>query len=170
MDETREFFRFVKGYDNYMISNFGRVFNLKSLRMLKLHTSKRGYNTIGLYKYGISKTRRVHILIANAFFKNPENKKMVDHIDGNGLNNNISNLRWATGSENSQNAKLSKKNTSGFKGVSFNKKKQKWEVKIGINNKYKHLGYYTDIEYAKAARKKAVDEYFGQFANACEMY
>jgi len=71
----------------------------------------------------------LHRLISEAFIPNPDNKLCIDHIDNNTLNNNsINNLRWVTTKENAQNAKLSAKNTSGFKGVSFHKKLNKWRT------------------------------------------
>ena len=86
----------------------------------------------------------------------------VDHVDGNGLNNRRSNLRIATGGENSRNQRLAKNNISGYKGVRW--EANKWRARIMLNDKLKHLGYFTDpIEAAKAYDKAAV-ELFGEFA------
>ena len=61
-------------------------------------------------------------------FTNVENKSFVDHIDNDKSNNNIANLRWATRAENNQNASMRKDNTSGVKGVSWDKDTNKLMV------------------------------------------
>ena len=58
-----------------------------------------------------------HRLVAQAFLPNPENKPVVDHIDGDTMNNYIGNLRWATSEENARNTKKYRNNTSGVTGV-----------------------------------------------------
>ena len=63
------------------------------------------------------------------------------------LNNNIINLRWATRQENTRYSKLSSKNTSGIKGVSFHKKTKKWRAQIKVGEKRIHLGRFdSEIE------------------------
>lgn len=64
----------------------------------------RGYETVGLTKNGKQKTKPVHRIIAEAFIPNPENKEEVNHLDGDKLNNKLSNLEWVTKSENSLHA------------------------------------------------------------------
>lgn len=89
---------------------------------------------------------------------------LVDHINGNTLDNRKENLRKCSHTENSRNAKLSKNNTSGFKGVYWSKDKQKWHVRICINYKSKHLGYFTSLKKAAKAYNKGALKYFGEFA------
>lgn len=89
----------------------------------------------------------------------------VDHIDANGLNNTKHNLRLCTHSQNQQNMQKPKNNTSGFKGVSWNKRDQKWRANITINHKNIHIGRFDTIfDAANAYNKKAI-ELFGEFAN-----
>ena len=88
----------------------------------------------------------------------------VDHIGHVNYDNRKSELRVATNTQNSMNTVISKNNTSGCKGVSWNKEKRKWEVYITVNRKRKHLGYYNDFEDAIKARKEAEEEYFGEFS------
>lgn len=72
----------------------------------------------------------------------------IDHIDGNGLNNKIENLRKAIRSQNSCNKKISKLNTSGYKGVYWNKFSNKWMAYGQKDGKLKYLGRYESIDDA----------------------
>lgn len=87
----------------------------------------------------------------------------VDHIDGNGLNNNPANLRMATHQENLRNRGPQKNNTTGRKGVSWNKHAQKYVAQIKINGRPIHLGCFVDIESASAAYETAALSHFGAF-------
>ena len=85
---------------NYFCDISGNVYN-KYKRQLKPFSSYGTYYRINLNK----KKYAVHRLVALTYLKNPENKPCVDHIDNNIYNNNLSNLRWATHSENRNNQK-----------------------------------------------------------------
>lgn len=88
---------------------------------------------------------------------------IVDHVDGNGLNNQRINLRSATRSENARNSRRHRDNTSGFKGVSWNKAKQKWRAYITLNGKEKHLGLFSTAEAARDAYAAANALMHGEF-------
>ena len=96
----------------------------------------------------------------------------VDHKDGNALNNRRDNLRQATYTQNQGNRRLSRDNTTGYKGVSIDKRKRfkKYRAWIGINQKRKPLGnFYTPTEAAKAYNEAAI-QYFGiEFAKLNEI-
>lgn len=83
----------------------------------------------------------------------------IDHINRIRDDNRISNLRQATCAENNQNTRIDRKNTSGYKGVSWKSSKGKWVAQITINNKNKEIGCYRDINDAIAARKAAEAKY-----------
>jgi hypothetical protein len=89
----------------------------------------------------------------------------VDHKDGNPLNSIRPNLRLATRAENVRNTRTPKNNTSGYKGVSWNKPLQKWRARIKVNNKNIHLGLFDDPELAHKAYCEAADKYHGEYAN-----
>jgi hypothetical protein len=162
-----EIWREIDDYD-YSASNFGRIKSIKTGRILKPRKDKDEYLRVNLYKDGIQKTLKVHRLVANAFIFNPENKSCVDHINNDITNNNIRNLRWATVKENGQNTQIAKNNTSGVKGVYFNKKLKKWQAQIMIDGINIYLGRFDNIEDAKQARIKRANKAFGVFVNDCE--
>ena len=163
-----EVFRSVDGYENHTVSSFGRVKNTKTGRILKGFDDGRGYVIVQLFKDGNRRNHKIHRLVANAFLDNPNDKLCVDHKDNNKTNNNISNLRFATTKENSQNSSIRLDNTSGCKGISWNKKAKKWNAKITIDGIKIHLGYYDNLEDAKIARINKANEAFGVYTNACE--
>lgn len=89
----------------------------------------------------------------------------VDHIDGNGLNNQCHNLRLATHSQNLQNRRASRSGVSPYRGVSWHNQAHKWQVHIKPPaGKNKNLGYFASEIDAAKAYDKAANEYFGEFA------
>tara|TARA_R110000803_G_scaffold7673_1_gene24714 strand:- start:53 stop:502 length:450 start_codon:yes stop_codon:yes gene_type:complete len=138
----------IVGFEDYLIYDDGRVWskNYKG-KFLKPLVDNGGYLQVCLCNNGKRKYMRVHRLIALHYMPNPENKPQVDHWDNNRQNNAISNLRWATRSENQFNRK-----TYGaikFKGVY--KKCNKFQASITINGKSKYIGLYKTSEEANEA-------------------
>ena len=84
---------------------------------------------------------------------------MIDHIDGNGLNNKLENLRLVDYSGNAKNQRLSKLNKSGVTGVIWDKNTNKWKTQIQVDKKIIWLGRYSDLGDAKKARKEAENKY-----------
>ena len=87
----------------------------------------------------------------------------VDHMDTDGLNNRRGNLRLATRHQNGQNSRLSRRNTSGFKGVSWDRQRNKWRAKIKFGDKQSHLGLFDSAEGAHAAYCEASARLHGEF-------
>ncbi len=165
----KEFYFPIHGFSKYAVSNFGNVKNIKTGRILKQFNDGRGYLLLKIVDdFGELSKQKTHRLVLKAFSLNIENKECVDHIDNNRLNNKLENLRWATNQENSQNRQISIKNTSGYKGVSFHKRHNKWCAYIKINKKLINLGSYLLKEDAIRARCKKAQELFGEFLNICE--
>ena len=109
-----EIWKDVIGYENkYEVSNLGRVrscprntsgLGRADYLIMKQSKDRRGYMTIGLTMNGKKSRFRVHRLVASSFIPNPEGKEFVNHIDGVKDNNILSNLEWATASENTRHA------------------------------------------------------------------
>ena len=154
----------IKDFPNYQISNRSRVKNITSGKIVKQCINSHGYYHVKLTNMIKRYTCTVHRLVAEAFIDNSDNKICIDHINRDRLDNDIGNLRWASHTENNQNASKRKDNTSGISGVILNKKLNKWQVYININGKRQHGGCFIDKNEAIAKRKAMEIEYFGEFA------
>jgi len=94
----------IANYPNYEISNCGRFRNAKTGKILKANPGHFGYLRARIYNENGVWCVGVHRLVAMHFIPNDQNKPHVNHIDGNKKNNNVSNLEWATPSENMRHA------------------------------------------------------------------
>ena len=103
------------------------------------------------------------IRMARQIMKNPIGM-FVDHIDGNGLNNQKSNLRICTNAENLHNRGVQKNNTTGYKGVCWDKEKGKYRASISFECKRINLGRFSSKREAAIAYNKAAIKYHGEFA------
>lgn len=91
--------------DYFKISSFGRVFSKRTNKILKTNVGKSGYRmfvTRFSGSTGKSKALKVHRLVAKTFIENPNDNTVVNHIDGDKTNNNVSNLEWTTFSGNAK--------------------------------------------------------------------
>ena len=137
----------------------------------KIFASKKDFDKLSKYSWCISKTGYA---VANINYKvvkmhryilgltNP--KHVVDHINGNTLDNRRNNLRICNNTENARNCGLSKNNNSGFAGVQLIKKTGRYRARITVNRKEIYLGHFKTLAEAVEARKKAEEMYFGEFA------
>lgn len=124
------------------------------------YISKEGYVQIGI----CSKIYLAH-RIAWKIYYSEEPPQFIDHIDGNKSNNIISNLRLASNAENMQNGKIRANNTTGYKGVCFNKKLKKYQANICKDRKQTHLGLFETAEEAHAAYCEAAKKLHGLYYN-----
>lgn len=88
----------------------------------------------------------------------------VDHINNIKTDNAWVNLRTSTHQQNMMNRKIQLNNTSGYKGVYFDKRCSKWHVRLGLNNKRISLGYFNCKHEAAKVYNKAALKYFGEFS------
>jgi hypothetical protein len=105
-----------------------------------------------------SKKCYMHRIILNA------TKNVIDHRDGNGLNNQRNNIRSCSQSENLRNQKKVK-GISKYKGVFFSRASNKWTSQIKIDDKKIHLGLFGSEIDAAFAYNQAAKKHFGEFAN-----
>ena len=108
-----------------------------------------------MYVFIGGKSLLVHRIIAQAFLSDFNDFPQVDHIGGNGDNNDVSNLRMVTNSGNQQAHQTKRKGCSSkYRGVHLHKESKKWIAKCKIDRKVKHLGYFNDEREAAIARDK----------------
>ena len=138
-DLPGEIWKNIEGYDGrYQVSNMGRIksFCKSKVKILRLRVGNRNYFEVILYMGKSSKNIKVHSIVAKNFIPNPENKPMVNHKDGNKLNNRVDNLEWSTYSENQLHAfQIGLIKTK--KGTESNCAKLSKEIVIYIREHYK---------------------------------
>jgi hypothetical protein len=148
----------VSGFPNYIISNDGVIYSQKGEMKQQIKTN--GYKEIELTN-GKRKYILIHRLVYKHFGKDWNPELSVDHIDGNPLNNHISNLRMATKQQQQFNTKVQKNNKLGVKGV--RQIGNKYQARICINKKLKVLGRFETIEEASNAYQTKAKELHGEF-------
>lgn len=152
----KEKWKAIKGYDNYSVSTLGRVRNDKTGRILKSNSNNKGYLFVGLSKNCKGRSEKIHRLVADAFIENVYNLPIVDHIDRDRKNNEVSNLRWSTHSANTRNGARCINAVSKFNGV--HKNGNSWRAQVVVNQSKIHLGYFEkDTEAAKAFNKFCIE-------------
>ena len=96
-----EIWRDIHGYEGkYQVSNYGRIKSLYTNKLKKATIKNWGYKCVDLYLNGKRENKTIHRLVAMTFIPNPNGYKVINHIDGNKLNNNVNNLEWCTQSYN----------------------------------------------------------------------
>lgn len=145
--------------------NKGKLFWKKSKACNKIKsgteagcTNSGGYRQIKV-NYKSYCTHRLIFLLFNGHL--PE---IIDHINGNKLDNRIENLREVTPQENAFNSKISKSNTSGIKGVTWCKGRNKYKSQVQKDGKTHFLGYYDDILAAENKVKEHREQLHGEFS------
>lgn len=146
----------IPNYQQYFVSNFGRAKKLQDGKeiFLKPREDTRGYLSIRPSKNNVGNNQFIHRLVAILFLYNPEVKPCVDHIDGNIKNNNITNLRWATRSENLLNQKIHSNNTTGFRGITYRKNRDTYVIHVTLNKHHTYVGSSKTKEGAVTIRNE----------------
>ena len=133
------------GESHYEVSTFGSVRNSNTMFILKPRPNKKLGDYV-CYEVCLDldglgqKNYKIHRIVAHAFIENPENRKEIDHIDRNPANNNVSNLRWSTRSQQSFNTRTRKDNKLGEKNIMLSKgRKKSYRVEGERFEKTKHF-------------------------------
>ena len=165
-----ELYKEIEGYNGYyLISPSGVISNRQQI--LKTFIINSGYRAIKLTASGKKTHRLIHRLVAEAFLLNPGNKREVNHIDGNKLNNNVCNLEWVTSSENKQHAirtglkeynlptlGIKKGKGSKYFNVSFDKARNRWIGSVRHNKATYHQKRFRTEEEAALHVNWILDE------------
>lgn len=127
----------------------------------KIKTSWWNYGTIHNGKIYVKNKDCVYV---HRFVMNAKKGEQIDHINGNTLDNRKRNLRFCTNSQNASNKEKQINNTSGYKGVCYDKAKNKWKAQIAKHNKNYFIGLFDNKEQAAIAYNKKAIELHGEFA------
>lgn len=153
--------------ERYMSGTSSKMYRAKDIK-LKFGMNSKGYYAVNLCKYHSVKRFLVHRLVAETFIEN-NGHKVVDHINRDITDNNVSNLRWCTQQENMLNKKHQKKrydNKSGHTGVTWGANINKWRVWLWDRNLKKniYIGNFKSKKLAAIAYNKKAVELWGDDA------
>lgn len=112
----------------------------------------------------VERQKRKHYVSLHRLIMQPPPRLVVDHINGNTLDNRRANLRVCTNAENIRNSRINT-GSSRFKGVYYDKAKARWKAQIGYDNQRFHIGFYATEEEAAIAYDLKANELFGQYAH-----
>lgn len=150
----------IKGYQVLLDDDVWEWASKRSWFVNKANLSRSGkVYFIGSFEGRKRVKRQLHRLIMGV----GKGDLAIDHISGDTLDNQRSNLRVCTTSENSRNAKRRRDNSSGYKGVNFHKFSGHWRATIQVDKKQIHLGLFNSAEEAYKAYCEASKKYHGEF-------
>lgn len=171
-----EIWKDILGYEGlYQVSEYGNVKSLSRKitkgnityvtkdKILKQSVDSVGYPYVNLSDYKKQKTFRIHQLVAVAFLNHIPNKHkglVIDHIDGNKLNNITTNLQLITNKKNT--SKDRKNKSSKYTGVSWHKQSNKWLAQFKENGTTKYLGTYETEEQARDAYNASQERMYSE--------
>lgn len=121
---------------NYLITDEGDVISMKLNKPICQWVDNVGYKQVKLFKDGKKCYKRVHRLVAEAFLPNELNLPQVNHIDGDKLNNNISNLEWCDNKENTQH---------GYDNKLYHSKRRSIKINVYNKNNGEYICTYKSI-------------------------
>lgn len=159
MELTKELLHELFEYNN------GTLFRKKTRAPNAVAGAEAGWERPGGYRAVRLNHRdyRVHHIIFMMF--NGYLPRELDHINNNPTDNRIENLREVSSSQNKMNMRIRSDSGSGIKGVSWDKSRCQWAVRVQMNGKYVHRSRHDDLELAELVAMEARNLYHGEFAN-----
>lgn len=136
----------ITNYEQYLIYDTGDVLNTKTGKMLDGAISENGYRYYRLSKNNIKKMFYAHRLVAEHFLDNPDNLPVVNHLDGNKLNNNLENLQWVSYSDNIKHAHEN--------GLIKKRSATQYYTENLPNEEWKKIPYYSNYSISSCGRVK----------------
>ena len=154
---------YVVGYTNNGDSFYIDIDDYEKVKEYCWYKDKDGYFRTNVYRDGKRTALLLHDLIMNLDYNTD---LLVDHIHGvnSKMDNRKTNLRLTTKFVNNINQGLRKDNTSGVKGVDWDRNKCRWISRISINGQRLFLGAFINFEDAKQAREEAEEKYYGEYS------
>ena len=132
----------IPNHSRYLISDCGVIFDDLKEEIMNQSTNNCGYKVVNVYDDdGVRKTFQVGNLVALTYLPNPNQYPHCDHIDRNRTNNKVSNLRWASVSQNAYNRSITSRNVLGVKNISF------------TNDRYFYTKSQNYQQYKKSSKK-----------------
>jgi len=160
-----EIWKTIKRFEDYQISNLGRVKSLKNNKekILALNPNEKGYYNVDLYVDNKRKTIRIHKLVAEYFLNHKGDgtmKLVIDHIDNDKSNNRVDNLQLITNRQNSSKTlkKINGLTSSKYVGVTWSKQIKRWIAQIQVNKKRTHIGCFKNEYDAHLAYQNKLKE------------
>lgn len=139
--------RDIKGYPGYQVSSDGEIFSVLrgggENRKLKPALTASGYHRIKLSRNGVQTSYNVHRLVAEAFLSKPRGKDVVNHIDGDKINNSVKNLEWTDHKGNARHYRAKLEPVNRARRTKFNQEKVQKQISIV---KFAHDVYRDDPE------------------------
>lgn len=157
-----EQWKVIDEFNNYAVSDTGKIKNLTTGRILKPRCDRYGYFTIMLRNNGVPYCKFIHRLVAVAFLDNPQNKEQVNHKDYNTLNNNVNNLEWTTPKENARHSacnhtkRLGYNNKTGEVYIYWNDIKQRYLVRLRMIHHQKQFRTLSEAVAYRDAKLKEI--------------
>lgn len=153
-----------KGY--YCLIDEGDLERVSAYNWFVIVSRNHVYASTNMWANGKRRTVKLHRWLMGCTW---EDTKLVDHIDGDTLNNTKSNLRIVSKQQNNTNSKVRKDSRSGFKGVFVTRREDRWEARIRINGRQVYLGTFDSPQLAALCYDENATHLWGEHAKTNKM-
>ena len=166
----QEYFKPIKNFETYGISNLGNVKDFRNGKIVNqyVNVTGGGYLQVQIKNPKGAASKRVHRLVAENLIDNPNNLEEVDHIDRNRLNNRLDNLRWVSRSDNQINKLYTPHDNNPYRSIHYDSPNTKknpyscWCIQIR-NKKLMYKKRFRTDKYSLDDVKKIRDDLFREY-------